>query len=76
MRRKCEFLYFLRDDAPEKEVEATNDAKEVDDQGYVLFMLTIVKHAICLGNFVIISKIGRAEHLELLTSLFLIMNNI
>ena len=35
-RRKCKYLYFVRDDAPEKEADAdANDAKEADAQGYV-----------------------------------------
>ena len=39
-RRKCKYLYFVRDDAPEKDAAAeANDAKEVDDQGYVLYWL-------------------------------------
>ena len=38
LRRKCERLYFVRDDASEKEADAEdNGAKEGDGQGYVLY---------------------------------------
>ena len=45
-RRKCKYLYFVRDDAPEKDAAAeANDAREVDAQGYVLYWLIKFKHA-------------------------------
>ena len=45
-RRKCKYFYFVRDDAPEKDAAAeANDAREVDDQGYVLYWLIKFKHA-------------------------------
>ena len=40
-RRKCECLYFVRNDASEKEADGeANGAKEVDEQGYVLYYLS------------------------------------
>ena len=36
-RRKCQYLYFVRDNALEKEADTeANSAKAVDGQGYLL----------------------------------------
>ena len=36
----AKYFYFVRDDALEKDAAAeANDAREVDDQGYVLYWL-------------------------------------